>query len=639
MATDTVSIVPNGNGTNATFFDSVNNGYATPDDGEFFSTDSSATRYLLLEDMPEAFDTVDSVTIWSRHRTTSAKADNPRFSDIQIVEDDESTAITSAGSAFGDSTTFANYSKSMTITGSTDKATWDGAVLALTFTEGSEGNFELSEIQVDVTYNISLDVVASGGCSCGGSAVLHHTENWYNEDYNYRLPVYVLSSQVDDNLTDFPVYINLSELSFKLFGNAKSDGSDIRVTESDGTTEIPREIVSIDTTSETGQLHFKGDVSSTADTLFFIYYGDSSASEPASDSTNGSEAVWSDYEMVLHLNESVNTDTTGYLDVTGNNNHATGVSMTLSETTGQLAGNCAVFDGTADYMTVTTATSIELTDDFTASCWTKRDADGDFDGFIGKARSGGIGWNLNFRDSNHVYAGLSGAYIHSDMSADPNDFDWHHFVFRRNSGTADVVLDGDPSTATSTATLTESGTDFCIGRFYVDSDSLYLDGKVQEVRYYNGVLSDSWLLTEYNNQNSSSTFYAYEGEESPAAASETYNEIASGGAEVAGDAVVEYVRSEDTYNETATGGAEVAGVSPVDAIHNVIASGGAEVAGEAYNQRVPAGGFPVSDTISVEYLKASSLAIAGGRRMFKQLEKTTTQYSDYGNRQNPLSRV
>ena len=74
------------------------------------------------------------------------------------------------------------------------------------------------------------------------------------------------------------------------FANVESaggdDGGDIRVTTSNGTTELPRQVVSIDVGSETGELHFEADsLSSTQPTDFYIYYGNVAASEPAASAT------------------------------------------------------------------------------------------------------------------------------------------------------------------------------------------------------------------------------------------------------------------------------------------------------------------------------------------------------------------
>ncbi|GAG49321.1 unnamed protein product, partial [marine sediment metagenome] len=82
---------------------------------------------------------------------------------------------------------------------------------------------------------------------------------WYNASWGYRKKITIDYTKVDANLTNFPVYVNLANLGSDFFSNVKGDGGDIRITKSDGTTELPREIVAINTGAETGEIHFKAD--------------------------------------------------------------------------------------------------------------------------------------------------------------------------------------------------------------------------------------------------------------------------------------------------------------------------------------------------------------------------------------------
>ena len=499
-----------------------------------------------------------------------------------------------------------------------DSVTWSGTWDAGTDFSDFQVSVQVGSLagveayQIDVLYieltgttGGTYNETGSGGISAGGFATIVNDAAWYDSSWLYRVLIAVDPSKVPSSLVDFPVYVDMSLLPASFFANVKSDGGDIRITESDGTTEVPREVVFITTGSNIGEMHFKGDLSSSTQTLFFIYYGNSGASEPASDATYGSEAVWSDYNLVMHLNESVNTTTDGYADSTANANHGTGVSMSITAPDGQLAGKCAEFDGSADYISIPTATSIELTNNFCASCWCKRDTDGVFDGIIAKLINGGgsniNGWEINFRDTSHVYAGITAqsnsfTYVNADMSANPNDFDWHHLVIRINSGTMDVILDSDPSTASSTQVCADSGGPLLIGRIYSDLDNHYLDGKVDEVRHYNGVLSDNWFITEYNNQKSVNTFYTTGSQEEYVVNS--YDETASGGIE-GGSSSTPLLINNPTIsggiegaglsivtiysNNTGTGGIEGGNVEDANVLYNLTTSGGIESAGDSTN--------------------------------------------------------
>ena len=124
--------------------------------------------------------------------------------------------------------------------------------------------------------------------------------DWYNSNWLYRVKITVSSSQVSGDLVNFPVYLDLSILPANFFSHVKSDGSDIVITSSDGITKLPRELVSINTVAHTGELYFRAPtLSSSSDTDFYIYYGNSSANE------SNDASVWSNYVGVWHLNENV----------------------------------------------------------------------------------------------------------------------------------------------------------------------------------------------------------------------------------------------------------------------------------------------------------------------------------------------
>ena len=133
--------------------------------------------------------------------------------------------------------------------------------------------------------------------------IIDPTPAWFNTNWMLRVNITIQSSQITSTLTNFPVYVNLSDLGASFFSNSNTDCTDLRVTESDGTTETAREVVFCDTAADTGELHFLADsLSSSVDTVFWIYYNNSAAIEPAADSTFGSQNVWNiGYIALYHL--------------------------------------------------------------------------------------------------------------------------------------------------------------------------------------------------------------------------------------------------------------------------------------------------------------------------------------------------
>ncbi len=189
-------------------------------------------------------------------------------------------------------------------------------------------------------------------------------ESWYNSSWPYRLKLTVQSSKVASSEANFPVYVDLSLLPASFFSHVRSDGGDIRVTDSGGITELPREVVSINTASQSGELHFKASsLSSSSNTDFYIYYGNSGATEPAANSTYGSQNVWktdgvdTSAVMVQHMKD---TTTSTITDSTSNANNGTKFAANEPiEATGEI-GKGQTFDGTNDYVNASNGASLNI---------------------------------------------------------------------------------------------------------------------------------------------------------------------------------------------------------------------------------------------------------------------------------------
>jgi hypothetical protein len=150
----------------------------------------------------------------------------------------------------------------------------------------------------------------------------------------------IQSSEVPSDLTDFPVYVDLSDLGSTFFNEVQSGGEDIRVTLSDKSTLVPREVVTIDTGGQDGNLYFRADtLASGSDTDFYIWFGNASASAPAPTDPNGRNAVWSNgYHRVYHFGDDptngVALDSTGGADATIQDDGGGDPSRVLSGPTG-----------------------------------------------------------------------------------------------------------------------------------------------------------------------------------------------------------------------------------------------------------------------------------------------------------------
>jgi hypothetical protein len=350
--------------------------------------------------------------------------------------------------------------------------------------------------------------------------------NWYNSSWTKRVKVTVDKDKVPSDLTDYPVYVNLANLPSAFHTNVnQTDARDIRVTTSDGITEIPREVVFYDNGTDTGELHFKGNLLSSTNTDFYIYYGNSSATEPASSSTYGSENVWNDYKMVVHFDEDPTTS--NILDSTAGGHDGVPEASDLSRVTGIVGRATRHNKKIIDFGS---HSDNELTnEDFTISIWAKKSESSSGwsnVAYIAKWNTGAststcewiIGATVGGGDNRPNINVAIGSTQYVASSPDGFSLDtWYLITAKRTGGTLSLFVNGVEK-GTNT-TLSTSSINTVSGRKVktasIDfSTTLNLKGDIDEFRLVKGsALSDNWITTEYNNQSSPNTFYAVGSEE------------------------------------------------------------------------------------------------------------------------------
>ena len=109
--------------------------------------------------------------------------------------------------------------------------------------------------------------------------------DWFNNDWEYRLKITSDNTKVSANIKGLALDLsNITDEDF--WNNVKSDGSDIRITQSDGTTLRARDVISIDTKEQTGLIRFDtSNISTSADEDYYIYFGNEDAEEPDASDT------------------------------------------------------------------------------------------------------------------------------------------------------------------------------------------------------------------------------------------------------------------------------------------------------------------------------------------------------------------
>lgn len=341
--------------------------------------------------------------------------------------------------------------------------------------------------------------------------------SWYSASWGYRRQITLDYTKLGTStpITGFPLMFSTSTITdLKFTGSGgkvgKSDGTDILVTESDGTTKLPHEIEFYSSSTGETILHFKSStstpLSTSTNTSYYLYYGNSGASDQQ-DAAN----VWdSNYQAVYHL---PNGTTLSANDSTADNNDGTITSATAA--TGKIDGS-ANFNGTGtQYITLPGSSSINTAIDsgvFSISAWFKYSSysnDQVFGGTPYAINGLSIGPNTGTCPGFAVVSAGSTCVTNSTL---PSTNVWHHVVVTNNHNSSDLVqvyIDGTLS-ATSTFSFftyhAASTATYGIG----GSSSVYdsINGPIDEVRVSSSVRSADWVTTEYNNQNSPNTFWS-----------------------------------------------------------------------------------------------------------------------------------
>lgn len=330
--------------------------------------------------------------------------------------------------------------------------------------------------------------------------------------------------RVDINITPLSLTGALSNYPLTLvsflpttFANLESDGKDLRIaSDLAGTTELPRDLVSINTGTETIELHTKyPSLSHNSVNSLYIWGKNSGATAPAASDANGAQNVWnSDYKGVWHLNE------TG-----GNRSDSTANTKTLTDNNTVLSA----------------AGKIGVAADFEESNseWLYRG-----DNII-SAYNAAISFSMWINLESAPSSGQTKIILtHSPKDGSNNSRDFY-LQYRNNAGTYEVrfiIYTNNYYIATNTVTLTPGvfynlvatyngttssklyvnagspATQTVANASYVNANNYWLgvgtdstrtaffDGLIDELRIMQLEMSADWIKADYNLQNSPSTY-------------------------------------------------------------------------------------------------------------------------------------
>jgi uncharacterized repeat protein (TIGR01451 family) len=301
------------------------------------------------------------------------------------------------------------------------------------------------------------------------------------------------NSTRNEDLADFPVLVHLTGANFD-FTKAKSDGSDLRFYDADGTTPLSHEIESWDVSAQQAHIWVrvpKIDRNSNTDSIW-MHYGN-----PALADVQKPADVWSDnFRAVWHMDETAGA---AVADSTGNgwNGIATAVAR---DTAGKVDGADEYADNA--YTTVAKPGAIiSATSPFTFETWVNVGAADAYDRiFTQDTPSGQLQIVL---DSGRLHvARYDGTADYGIVkgAAPVTSGTWTHFAWVFDGSADTLYINGTPASTTTTFGSTALGDTYnYIGA--LDKSKNYFDGKLDEMRLAATARSAAWISAQYASMN------------------------------------------------------------------------------------------------------------------------------------------
>lgn len=312
------------------------------------------------------------------------------------------------------------------------------------------------------------------------------------------------------NHSNFPLLFSHSADWLKTTGNGglitDSNGYDIIFTSPGGSVQYDHEIEQYD--GDTGLLIAWIRIpilDYNDDTTFRIYYCNSGISTSQQNKTG----VWdSDYIGVWHLHETSGT----HYDSTQYGNNTTTVDVVTQGGTTAKIGRADQFNGTDDNLTISPSASLNTINYMTLESWV-RTSDlshvAQYFFVFNRVSADKFGWS--YRDSTDgfsIFNNIDGGGVNHYSGVVPTVNTWHHLVLTCDGTYWNMFIDNDKHSFEDSKTINDLGDDFTVIIANVIEETYGWEGYLDEIRISRIIRSDSWVATEYANQNSPSTFYS-----------------------------------------------------------------------------------------------------------------------------------
>ncbi len=338
-------------------------------------------------------------------------------------------------------------------------------------------------------------------------------------------------------LSNYPFLINVTDANLKTVANGgfvqNSNGYDIifrgvndAVCGGTGTNPctLSHQIEKYDATTGTLAAWIKlpsvNTNAASSNTTFYMYFGNVSVASSSEDAAG----VWdSNFQAVWHMSDNAATTTVAQsTSVTTIGDGVAAANTSTKTATGQIAG-ALTFNGSSDYIYQTGSTAISNPQGYTLSAWVQTTtASGrkviGFEGARTLTASASYDRMIWIGTDGYAYAGCyNGSYITSSSNSSVTGAAWHYLVAQLDDSDDHVHLFVDgvrQNTYTAVGGACETTTGYWrMGSYKTvnwagGATDGYFTGSIDEARISSTIRSADWIITDYNNQSSPSTFYS-----------------------------------------------------------------------------------------------------------------------------------
>jgi autotransporter-associated beta strand protein len=315
-------------------------------------------------------------------------------------------------------------------------------------------------------------------------------------------------ADIPGNVANFPLLIRLDATNFD-FGQAASDGRDIRFEEAGNLGALSYQIERWDASAQVAEVWVKVpqiDGNSLTDYIY-MYWGNGSATSES----NGANVFQSGsgFRGVWHLSEDGNTTTSNYLNASANSSLGTGLALTnTSDVVGQI-GIASNFVGTSNNgISIPHATTLNATSALTIEAWINPTTLGPSRKIISKSYvSASSPWNefsletdASVGDKIRFSLTLGGVEASISSTSSLASGTWYHIVGVWDGGAQRIFINGmEESNLTRFGSITNYSQPIVIGKGPFDNATNF-NGLIDEPRMAIVARNSDWIKLSYASQ-------------------------------------------------------------------------------------------------------------------------------------------